>query len=68
MQIRHSCFQRRFRADLEKRTGLEIKRIVVGKVDFLRDLANLKIFYDDPSQSGWLHDTDPVMVVVCKEE
>jgi hypothetical protein len=42
-------------ADLEMRTGLKIKRIVVGKVNFLRDTANLKIYYDDPNQESWLH-------------
>jgi hypothetical protein len=31
-------------ADLEKRTGLKIKRLTVGKVDFLHDTANLKIY------------------------
>jgi hypothetical protein len=37
-------------ADLERRTGLKIKRIVIGKVDFLRAVANLKIYYNDPAQ------------------
>jgi hypothetical protein len=32
--------------DLQKRTGLKINRVEVGNVDFLRDLADLKIFYD----------------------
>ena len=34
-------------ADLEDRTGLKINRIVVGKVNFLRDTAELKIYYDE---------------------
>jgi hypothetical protein len=46
-------------ASLEQRTGLKIKRVVVGKVDFLRDVASLKITYDDPGQAGWLHSADP---------
>ena len=54
-------------ADLENRTGLKIKRVVVGKVDFLRDVATLKIYYDDPSQSEWLHDAEPAVVLVSKE-
>lgn len=54
-------------ADLETRTGLRIKRIVVGKIDFLHDTANLKVFYDDPSQGAWLHNADPVTVIVTKE-
>lgn len=31
--------------DLKKRTGLEILKIEVGNIDFLRDVAYLKIFY-----------------------
>lgn len=31
--------------DLEKRTGLEIKRIEVGHIDFLKDTAMLKVYY-----------------------
>jgi hypothetical protein len=42
-------------ADLEQRTGLKIKRILLGKLDFLRDTVNLKIFYDDPTRDGWLN-------------
>ncbi len=55
-------------ADLEARTGLKVKRVVVGKMDFLRDVANLKVFYDDPTQGGWLHNADPVAVVGVREE
>ncbi len=50
-------------ADLEERTGLKIKRIVVGKVDFLHDIANLVIYYEDPSQSDWLHAESSVVLV-----
>lgn len=32
-------------ADLEKRTGLKIDKVEVGDVNFLRDTANLKVFY-----------------------
>jgi hypothetical protein len=42
-------------ADLEQRTGLKIKRIVLGKIDFLHDVVNLKVFYDDPTHDGWLN-------------
>jgi hypothetical protein len=47
-------------ADLEARTGLKIKRVLVGKVDFLHDVASLKVYYDDPTQGAWLHDAEPV--------
>jgi hypothetical protein len=32
--------------DLEERTGLQINRVSVGKVDFLKDVAEIKIFYN----------------------
>ena len=32
-------------ADLKERTGLEIFKIEVGHIDFLRDVAYIKIFY-----------------------
>jgi len=33
------------KADLEKRTGLVINRVEVGKIDFLNDTAQVRIFY-----------------------
>lgn len=32
-------------ADLEERTGLKIEKVEVGGIDFLRDMAMLKIYY-----------------------
>jgi O-succinylbenzoate synthase len=34
------------KADLEKRLGLKIIRVEVGNVDFLKDSAILKIYYE----------------------
>ncbi len=36
-------------ADLEKRTGVRVKSVEVGAVDFLRDSAFIKITYDLPA-------------------
>lgn len=33
------------KADLEKRTGLKINRIEIGKINFLRDTAQISIYY-----------------------
>lgn len=33
--------------DLRNRTGLNIHRIVIGKIDFLRDSARIKVYYYD---------------------
>jgi len=38
------------KADLEERTGLKINRIEVGKIDLLRDIASVRIFYYDQEQ------------------
>ncbi len=51
-------------ADLEMRTGLKIKRIAVGKVDFVRDIADLKIYYDDSTQADWLYNAESEAVVL----
>ncbi|MBP5770732.1 MAG: DUF4956 domain-containing protein [Bacteroidaceae bacterium] len=40
------------KADLEKRTGLKISRIEVGMLDFLKDSALIRIFYEDPEDVG----------------
>lgn len=39
-------------ADLEERTGLKINKIQVGNIDYLRDTAQVKIFYhtDKPEE------------------
>jgi len=33
--------------DLKERTGIDILRIEIGRIDFLRDTVNIKIFYYD---------------------
>ena len=37
-------------ADLEKRTGLRITKVEVGHVDFLRDSAMLKVYYESDEE------------------
>lgn len=38
-------------ADLKERTGLNIISVEVGSIDFLRDTALLKIYYEDNNNS-----------------
>jgi Domain of unknown function (DUF4956) len=38
-------------ADLQLRTGLNISRVEIGKIDFLKDTALLKIFYFEEEQN-----------------
>ncbi|HRQ39005.1 MAG TPA: DUF4956 domain-containing protein [Chloroflexota bacterium] len=37
-------------ADLRERTGLPVKRCEVGDINFLRDTAEIKIYYDQPDE------------------
>jgi hypothetical protein len=49
--------------DLEKRTGLKINRIEIGRIDFLRDAARIIIYYYEPSnQVNISDDQDSYMI------
>ncbi len=39
--------------DLSERTGLPVKRVEIGHINFLKDSADLKIYYDGAAQHGW---------------
>lgn len=39
------------KADLEKRTGIVINRVEIGKIDFLNDTAQLRIYYYSDDQT-----------------
>ena len=56
--------QAELKADLEERTGLKIKRINIGKVNFLKDTAEIKIFYDEDDAGFISHVDEPEPVVV----
>jgi hypothetical protein len=36
--------------DLEERTGLNIKRLEIGKINFLRDTTTIRVYYDSNQQ------------------
>lgn len=55
-------------SDLEERTGLSIKRVVIGKVNFLRDTAEIKIYYDDPEHEEWLQIADNLSAYIQDED
>lgn len=38
-------------ADLKRRTGLDITKVDIGSIDFLKDMALIKIFYNDTDDS-----------------
>jgi hypothetical protein len=42
----HKDKEKELLADLEKRTGIKIKRYQIVKIDFLRDVAQIIIFFD----------------------
>ncbi|PZE16913.1 DUF4956 domain-containing protein [Putridiphycobacter roseus] len=45
------------KADLENRTGLVINSFQIGNVDFLKDVAEIKIFYFQAEQADY-HDSE----------
>ncbi len=46
------------RLDLEQRTGINITRVQIGRIDFLRDVARVRIFYyEDENSSNSFEDT-----------
>ncbi len=49
--VKPEC-EEQLKADLEERLGLRIKKIEVGGIDFLRDTAMLKVFYEDKHQQS----------------
>jgi hypothetical protein len=55
-------------ADLENRTGLKIKRISIGKVNFLRDTADLTVYFDERSANGWVDDEEAEIVQNNKDD
>jgi len=67
IELIHANRREELIADLELRTGLKIKRVVVGKVDFLHDTATLKVFYEDAASEDWLNDSD-ALVVTSKDD
>lgn len=38
-------FHEALKVDLEKRMGIKINRLEIGKIDFLKDMAIIKVFY-----------------------
>ncbi len=45
--------------DLRQRTGLDIKRLEIGHINYLRDSTEIKIYYDDPVEGGWNDEDSP---------
>ncbi len=40
-------------ADLEARTGRKVERVEVGKIDFLKDTADLRVYFAKEDQNWW---------------
>ena len=38
--------------DLRERTGLEVHRVEVGRIDFLRDIVHMRVFYQEHTQKN----------------
>lgn len=53
-------------ADLRERTGLPVQRVEIGHINFLKDSADLKIYYDGAAQHGW--DDEQGLYLIYDEE
>jgi len=42
--------------DLRERTGLDIHRVEIGSVDFLRDVVKIRVFFYTPNKEGHIAD------------
>jgi hypothetical protein len=49
------------KADLEERTGLQIKHVSIGKINFLKDTADITIYYNGSAGQDW--NDDPAVVI-----
>jgi hypothetical protein len=49
-------------ADLRQRTGLPIKRVEIGQIDFLKDATEIKVFYDDPDSGHWFDEDSSLLL------
>lgn len=45
------------KADIEERTGIKVNRFEIGKIDFLRDTALIKIYFFEDEQSNHMDDS-----------
>ncbi len=48
---------------LRQRTGLPIKRVAVGRIDFSRDVAEIVVYYDEPKPNPAAEKTVPKELV-----
>lgn len=54
--------------DLEQRTGLKIKRINIGKINFLKDTADVTIYYDSSEPNGWSYSDEPTIIAYSSSD
>ena len=47
-------------ADLKKRTGVDITRVEIGSIDYLRDMAYVKIFFERDAENNFMSDSAKV--------
>jgi hypothetical protein len=45
------------KADIEARTGIKVNRFEIGKIDFLRDTALIKIYFFEDEQGNQMDDS-----------
>lgn len=45
-------------ADLKQRTGLDIHRYEIGKIDFLRDITEIRVYYYNSKHNHFVNEND----------
>ena len=53
--LAHADREDELMADLKSRTGLDIKRLEVGHIDYLKDIAYVKIYYSSPKPENTIN-------------
>jgi len=57
----------RLLADLRERTGLPVTRIEIGRIDFLRDVAEIQVYYQhDPATQSQRSSLSPGPMAASK--
>ena len=58
LELIHRANKDRLISDLTERTGLHITRAEIGKIDFVKKTARIRIFYKDPERQNLEDDTE----------
>ena len=55
-------------SDLEERTGLIVNRLAIGKINFLKDTAEITIYYTGEKHEDWSAHEQPVVIAYNSDD